>query len=92
MKLTIEIHAKNMALIHTCQIECDCVPRVGESLSLPADVVVSTQGLTSALVYEVEWDLKKQTLEAIVRCQAWKDEPSLRVESLVAHGWLQAAR
>lgn len=89
MNITIEVFGKNMALCHTAQVTCSAVPRVGETMALPPQVAAWTQGLSSALVFEVEWGLSTPHLDATVRCQAWGADPSHRRLMLEEHGWLQ---
>lgn len=89
MKQTIEVFGKNMALVARREIECECVPRVGDVVDLPADIVVDTGGLNTAMVIEVVWALKKNGMDAVVKCRAWGGSASQRLIELESNGWLQ---
>ena len=84
--MILEIYNKNHALCATVEIETSHIPRVGETVMVPewADHI---KGIEEALVHEVTYLLKSNTLTPLVRCLG-ANGPELRKIILEENGWL----
>lgn len=92
--MLILLHTKNFSLVDDLTVpDTQGVPRVGEFIVLPPELSEQVQGLTHALMHEVEWLLqgppKARALTAMVSCHATGYDPSNRLVRLEENGWLQ---
>lgn len=89
MKIILDVNGKNNGHIREITVQSSAVPRVGEYIDPPAELLEWTQRLP-LLVTEVRYRLEDGGLTAVVRCHASGDDSgSHRLLLLQDQGWLQ---
>jgi hypothetical protein len=86
--MTLEVFSKNFSLTKTLELPDGPVPRVGDVIGAYQDVGY-LQGNQTLMVHEVEYALRDNRLQPVIRAHACGDPSDNRRLLLEEQGWLQ---
>jgi len=96
--MRLSLYSKGWALVKEFEIESPYVPRIGEIIEAPQELIDSLDGMSYLLVHQVRYFIDNNSLYPIVACQAASSSEAEatfaenRYQMLDHGGWIPSNR